>query len=49
VFNFGKHAGKPVSEVLKSEPSYFAWMLNGDFPLYTKKVLTALKLRDFNK
>jgi DNA polymerase-3 subunit epsilon len=49
VFNFGKHAGKPVSEVLKNEPSYFAWMLNGDFPLYTKKVLTALKLRDFNK
>jgi DNA polymerase-3 subunit epsilon len=49
VFNFGKHAGKAVSDVLKSEPSYYAWMINGDFPLYTKKVLTALKLRDFNK
>jgi DNA polymerase-3 subunit epsilon len=49
VFNFGKHAGKAVSEVLKNEPSYYAWMINGDFPLYTKKVLTALKLRDFNK
>ncbi|MCC6252187.1 MAG: ribonuclease H-like domain-containing protein [Bacteroidia bacterium] len=49
VFNFGKHNGKPVSEVLKAEPSYYAWMLNGDFPLYTKKVLTAIKLRDFNK
>ncbi len=49
IFNFGKHQGKPVSEVLKTEPSYYAWMLKGDFPLYTKKVLTAIKLRDFNK
>jgi DNA polymerase III subunit epsilon len=49
VFNFGKHAGKPVAEILKTEPSYYNWMMNGDFPLYTKKVLTAIKLRDFNK
>jgi DNA polymerase-3 subunit epsilon len=50
VFNFGKHTGKSVEEVLKSEPSYYAWMMNGDFPLYTKKVLTAIKLRSaFNK
>lgn len=45
VFNFGKHNGKPVEDVLRSEPSYYAWMQNGDFPLYTKKVLTDIKLR----
>lgn len=45
VFNFGKHAGKTVEQVLKDEPSYYAWMMNGDFPLYTKKVLTDIKLR----
>lgn len=49
IFNFGKHNGKPVAEVLKSEPSYYSWMLQGDFPLYTKKILTAIKLREFNK
>jgi DNA polymerase-3 subunit epsilon len=45
VFNFGKHTGKPVEQVLREEPSYYAWMMNGDFPLYTKKVLTDIKLR----
>lgn len=45
VFNFGKHMGKPVEQVLKEEPSYYSWMMNGDFPLYTKKVLTEIKLR----
>lgn len=45
VFNFGKHSGKPVEQVLRDEPSYYAWMMNGDFPLYTKKVLTDIKLR----
>lgn len=49
IFNFGKHNGKAVIDVLKSEPSYYAWMLNGDFPLYTKKILTGIKLREFNK
>lgn len=39
VFNFGKHKGLPVEEVFVREPSYFAWMMNGDFPLYTKKCL----------
>lgn len=48
VFNFGKHKGKTVAEVFKSEPSYFDWMMKGDFPLETKQVLTALRLRDFN-
>lgn len=45
VFNFGKHKGKPVSEILEKDPSYYNWMMKGDFPLYTKKVLTAIKLR----
>ena len=48
VFNFGKHKGKPVAQVLKDEPSYYDWMMKGEFPLSTKKVLTKLKLRGFN-
>ena len=47
-FSFGKHKGKTVVEVLDKEPGYFGWLLNADFPLYTKKVLTAIKLRQFN-
>lgn len=42
-FNFGKHKGKPITEVLEKEPGYYGWMMNGDFPLYTKKVLKAIK------
>ena len=49
VFNFGKHKGKPVELVFKEEPAYYSWMINGDFPLYTKKVLTEIKLRSFGK
>lgn len=49
VFNFGKHKGELVEDVLKNEPSYFAWMMDGDFPQYTKKVLTEIKLRSFNQ
>ena len=49
VFNFGKHKGKTVQEVFRTEPSYYSWMMNGDFPLYTKKVITALRLRDMNQ
>ncbi|MGM9804919.1 MAG: exonuclease domain-containing protein [Candidatus Aphodosoma sp.] len=45
VFNFGKHKGRTVEEVLRAEPSYFSWMMDGDFPLYTKKVLTNIRLR----
>ncbi|NLY24993.1 MAG: 3'-5' exonuclease [Bacteroidales bacterium] len=48
VFNFGKHRGKPVSEILKREPSYYSWMMDGDFPLNTKQVLTQLRLRELN-
>jgi DNA polymerase-3 subunit epsilon len=39
VINFGKHKGRPVEEVFQTEPSYYNWMLNGDFPLYTKRCL----------
>tara|TARA_B100000767_G_scaffold227826_1_gene217955 strand:- start:2826 stop:3596 length:771 start_codon:yes stop_codon:yes gene_type:complete len=47
-FSFGKHKGKTVDEVLEKEPGYFGWLLNADFPLYTKKVLTKLRLSKFN-
>ena len=47
-FSFGKHKGKKVTEILEKEPGYFGWLLSADFPLYTKKVLTAIKLRAFN-
>jgi DNA polymerase-3 subunit epsilon len=49
VFNFGKHKGKRVTEVLTIEPSYYAWMMNADFPLYTKKILTQIKLNSLSK
>jgi len=45
VINFGKHKGKTVEEVLRKEPSYYDWMQKADFPLYTKKLLTKIKLR----
>ncbi len=44
VFAFGKHKDKPLVEVFEKEPSYYNWMMNGDFPLYTKKVLTQIRL-----
>lgn len=43
VFNFGKHKGRSVEEVFKAEPGYYSWMMQGDFPLYTKKVITEIK------
>ncbi|MDR1225378.1 MAG: 3'-5' exonuclease [Prevotellaceae bacterium] len=49
VFNFGKHKGCRVLDVLQREPSYYSWMMNGDFALDTKRVLTQLKLREFGK
>lgn len=48
VFNFGKHRGKSVSEIFEKEPSYYSWMMDGDFPLNTKQVLTKIRLRDIN-
>ena len=47
-FGFGKHKGKKVNEILKEEPGYFGWILNADFPRYTKKILTEIKLNSIN-
>ena len=46
VFNFGKYKGMPVSEVLQRDPGYYGWVLNGDFTLNTKNVLTKIRLRE---
>lgn len=48
IFSFGKHKGVKVEDILEQEPGYFGWILNADFPLYTKKVLTGIKLRKLN-
>ena len=47
-FGFGKHKGKKVNEILKEEPGYFGWILNAEFPRYTKKILTEIKLNSMN-
>lgn len=44
VFNFGKYKGKAVEEVLRKDPGYYSWMLQGDFTLNTKQILTRIKL-----
>ena len=44
IFSFGKHKGTMVRDVLEKEPGYFSWILNADFPLYTKKVLAEIKM-----
>ena len=49
VFNFGKYKGMPVDAVLDRDPSYYSWMMNGDFSLNTKQVLTRIKLRGMKK
>ncbi|MBR5138691.1 MAG: 3'-5' exonuclease [Alistipes sp.] len=46
IFGFGKYKGRLVSQVFQEEPSYYAWMMNGDFPLYTKKVITEIRCRE---
>ncbi|MEQ8552503.1 MAG: 3'-5' exonuclease [Cyclobacteriaceae bacterium] len=46
VFNFGKHRGKLVNEILQKEPSFYDWMMKGDFPLDTKRKLTQIRLRN---
>ena len=48
VFGFGKYKGRLVSEVFATDPSYYTWMMNGDFPLYTKKVITEIRFREKN-
>ncbi len=47
-FNFGKYKGRPVVEVLRKDPGYYSWMLNGDFTYNTKQVLTRIRLHEFN-
>ena len=49
IFNFGKYKGKAVELVFSEDPAYYSWMMKGDFPLFTKKVLTEIKLRAFGK
>ncbi len=49
VFNFGKFKGKPVAEVLRSEPQYYDWMMKGDFPQHTKNKLTEIFTRTMLK
>jgi DNA polymerase-3 subunit epsilon len=48
IFTFGKNKGRLVDEVLEKESGYYGWIQGADFPLYTKKVLTAIKLRKLN-
>ncbi len=48
VINFGKYKGRLVTEVLQSDPGYYGWIMNGDFPLNTKRILTEIKLRALN-
>ncbi len=49
IINFGKYKGQKVADVLKNDMGYYGWMMNSDFSLHTKKVLTNIKLRNFNK
>lgn len=49
VINFGKYKGQKVDEILKKDPGYYGWIMDSDFTLHTKKVLTNIKLRNFNK
>lgn len=48
VINFGKYKGRLVADVLETDPGYYGWIMNGDFPLNTKRILTEIKLRGFN-
>lgn len=49
VFNFGKHKGKAVIDVFESDPGYYGWILESNFPAFTKKVLTEIKLSKLNR
>ena len=40
-----KYKGEKVEDIFRKEPSYYSWMMNGDFPLYTKKIITEIRLR----
>ena len=47
--NFGKYKGMVAAEVFKKDPGYYSWMMDGDFPMYTKKLITEIKLRAIGK
>ncbi|MBN2669305.1 MAG: 3'-5' exonuclease [Bacteroidales bacterium] len=49
VINFGKYKGETIESVLEKDPGYYGWLMNADFPLYTKKIFTEVRLRSFNK
>ncbi len=49
VVNFGKHKGRPLADVLKTEPQYYDWMMKGEFPLHTKQKLTEIFNKTFLK
>jgi DNA polymerase-3 subunit epsilon len=49
VFNFGKHKGRPIADVLKAEPQYYDWMMKGEFPMNTKQKLTEIYTRTMLK
>lgn len=44
VFGFGKHKDKPVRDIFEKEPGYYGWMMQSEFPLYTKKIITQIRL-----
>ena len=48
IFTFGKYKGRTVVEVFSTDPSYYTWLMNGDFPAYTKKVITEIRCRAKN-
>ncbi|HBB08244.1 MAG TPA: DNA polymerase III subunit epsilon, partial [Bacteroides sp.] len=47
--NFGKYKGMPVAEVLRRDPGYYSWILQGDFTLNTKQMLTKIRIREAGK
>ncbi len=49
IINFGKYKGQKVEDVFKKDPGYYGWIMKSDFPLYTKKLMTKIKLRTANK
>jgi DNA polymerase III subunit epsilon len=49
IFNFGKHKGRAVADVLKAEPQYYDWMMKGEFPMNTKQKLTEIYTRNMLK
>ncbi len=49
IFTFGKYRGRSVAEIFRAEPSYYDWLIKGDFPQYTKKIFTEIRLREAMK